>query len=439
MVTQKMSINKTLPVLLLLLIILAWPGCLGAVESSPVFNVISISGAITPPAAEYITQNISEAGKEGADGLIILLDTPGGLDLAMRDIAKGILSAPIPVFVYVYPSGARAASAGVIITVAAHVAGMAPGTNIGAAHPVGLGGGGGDKTMMEKVANDAAAYVRSIAKIRGRNEEWVEKAVRISASITAEEALKNGVIDYVATDVQQLLKMADGKQVLVGDKKKTLKTTGAILKERKMGARHRILTTLSDPNIAYILFLVGLAGLYFEFSTPGAILPGVVGGISLIMAFFAMQTLPVNYAAVMLILFGIVLFIAEIKVVSHGILTIGGLVSLAAGSLMLFDSPDPALRVSLEVLIPTLTIISLFFVGVIRLVIKAQMRKKYTGKEGMIGAEGKTVTKVHEEGSVMVKGEYWTAWSDLPLEEGTLVRVIQIEGLKLKVEKQKQK
>jgi membrane-bound serine protease (ClpP class) len=293
--------------------------------------------------------------------------------------------------------------------------------------------------MMEKVANDAAAYVRSIAKIRGRNEEWVEKAVRISASITAEEALKNGVIDYVAADVQQLLKLADGKQVLVGDKKIVLKTSGAILKERKMGARHRILTTLSDPNIAYILFLVGLAGLYFEFSTPGAILPGVVGGISLIMAFFAMQTLPVNYAAVMLILFGIVLFIAEIKVVSHGILTVGGIVSLAVGSLMLFDSPDPALRVSLGVLIPTLTIISLFFVGVISLVIKAQMRKKYTGKEGMIGAEGKTVTKVHDEGSVMVRGEYWTAWSDLPLEEGTLVRVIKIDGLKVKVEKQEQK
>ncbi len=438
MVMKKMSINKRLMVLLLLLIVFVWPCCLGAAEPSPVFNVISISGAITPPAAEYITQNISEAEKEGAYGLIILLDTPGGLDLAMRDIAKGILNASIPVFVYVSPSGARAASAGVIITVAAHVAGMAPGTNIGAAHPVGIGGGG-DKTMMEKVANDAAAYVRSIAKIRGRNEEWVEKAVRISASITAEEALKNGVIDYVAMDVQQLLKLANGKQVLVGDKKIILKTSGGILKERKMGARHRILTTLSDPNIAYILFLVGLAGLYFEFSTPGAILPGVVGGISLIMAFFAMQTLPVNYAAVLLILFGIVLFIAEIKVVSHGILTVGGIVSLAVGSLMLFDSPDPALRVSLGVLIPTLTIISLFFVGVISLVIKAQMRKKYTGKEGMIGAVGKTVTKVHEEGKVMVKGEYWGAYSDAPLEEGTGVQVIKIDGLKVKVEKQELK
>ncbi len=436
--------KKTLPgrllrILLLLLIAFALPCSLGAAAGPPVFHVISINDAITTPAAEYITQNISEAGKEGAYGMIILLDTPGGLDLSMRDIAKGILNAPVPVFVYVSPSGARAASAGVIITVAAHVAGMAPGTNIGAAHPVGLGGGGGDKTMMEKVANDAAAYVRSIAKIRGRNEEWVEKAVRISASITAEEALKNGVIDYVATDVPQLLKLADGKEVLVGDQKMILKTAGAILKERKMGLRHRILTTLSDPNIAYIFLLVGLAGLYFEFSTPGAILPGVVGGISLIMAFFAMQTLPVNYAAVLLILFGIVLFIAEIKAVSHGILTVGGIVSLAVGSLMLFDSPDPSLRVSLTVLIPTLTIISLFFIGFISLVIKAQMRKKHTGKEGMIGAIGKTVTKVHEEGTVMVKGEYWAASSDTPLAEGTRVRVVRIDNLKVEIERQEQK
>jgi membrane-bound serine protease (ClpP class) len=438
MIMKKTLLGKPLRILLLLLIA-AWAPCsLGAAAGPPVFHVISMTGAITPPAAEYITQNISESVKEGAYGMVILLDTPGGLDLSMRDIAKAILNAPIPVFVYVYPSGARAASAGVIITVAAHVAAMAPGTNIGAAHPVGLGGGG-DKTMMEKVANDAAAYVRSIAKIRGRNEEWVEKAVRISASITAEEALKNGVIDYVATDVQQLLKLADGKEVLVGDKKMILQTAGATMKERKMGLRHRILTTLSDPNIAYILFLVGLAGLYFEFSTPGVILPGVVGGISLILAFFAMQTLPVNYAAVLLILFGIVLFIAEIKVVSHGILTIGGIVSLAVGSLMLFDSPEPSLRVSLTVLIPTLTIISLFFIGVISLVIKAQMRKKHTGKEGMIGMIGKTVTKLHEEGTVMVKGEYWAAASDTPLAEGTRVRIIQLDNLKVKVEKEEHK
>lgn len=437
-----MSKRRILPWILkaslLLCLLLSLP-CPGAAADNPVFHQITVNGAITPPVAEFILQHIAAAGKEGADGLIILLDTPGGLDLAMRDIAKGILNSPVPVLVYVYPSGARAASAGVIITVAAHVAAMAPGTNIGAAHPVGLGGGGGDKTMMEKVANDAAAYVRSIAKIRDRNEDWVEKAVRKSESITAEEALKNNVIDYVATDIRHLLAQAEGKQVVVGDKKKILKTVGAELREKKMGHRQRILTTLSDPNIAYILFLLGLAGLYFEFSHPGAILPGVVGGISLILAFFAMQTLPVNYAAVLLILFGIILFIAEIKVISHGILTVGGIISLAAGSLMLFDSPDPALRVSLEVLVPTLTIVSLFFVGVIYLVIKAQVRKRHTGKEGMIGAEGKAVTDIGAEGKVMVKGEYWSAYSDVPLKEGTKITVLQVEGLKVKVAASKEK
>ncbi|MCX7634684.1 MAG: ATP-dependent Clp protease proteolytic subunit, partial [Syntrophales bacterium] len=289
-------------------------------ESPPHFQVITVSGAITPPAAEYVLKNINEAAREGRSGLIVLLDTPGGLDLAMRDIAKGILNAPLPVIVFVYPSGARAASAGVIITVAAHVAAMAPGTNIGAAHPVALGFGGGDKTMMKKVENDAAAYARGIAKQRGRNEDWVEKAVRRSESITAEEALKHRVIDFVAADVNQLLAQADGREVRVGEKKVILKTKGAVLTEVKMGVRQRILTALSDPNIAYILFLLGLAGLYFEFSHPGVILPGVVGGISLILAFFAMQPLPVNYAGILLIIFAIILFIAEMKVVSHGIL-----------------------------------------------------------------------------------------------------------------------
>ncbi len=431
--------NIMLKILPALCLVIFWPFTWAMAEQAPVYHQITVNGAITPPAAEFVLQNIAAAGREGADGLIILLDTPGGLDLSMRDIAKGILNASVPVIVYVYPSGARAASAGVIITVAAHVAAMAPGTNIGAAHPVGLGGGGGDKTMMAKVANDAAAYVRSIAKIRERNEDWVEKAVRVSASITAEEALKHRVIDYVASDIRHLLSQAEGKTVLVGDRKKVLKTAGATLKEIKMGHRQRILTTLSDPNIAYILFLLGLAGLYFEFSHPGAILPGVVGGISLILAFFAMQTLPVNYAAVLLILFGIILFIAEIKVVSHGILSVGGIISLAAGSLMLFDSPDPALRVSLEVLIPTLTIVSLFFLGVIYLVIKAQVRKKHTGKEGMIGAEGKAVTDIDDEGKALVKGEYWGAYSDMPLKEGTRITVVKVDGLRIKVAASKDK
>jgi membrane-bound serine protease (ClpP class) len=367
--------------------------------------------------------------------LILRLDTPGGLDLAMRDIAKGILNAPLPVIVYVAPSGARAASAGVIITVAAHIAVMAPGTNIGAAHPVALGiGGGMDKTMSKKVENDAVAYVRGIANKRARNEEWVEKAVRKSESITAEEALRLKVIDFVATDLNRLLEQANGREVVLPKGKKVLKTKGAVLNEKIMGVRQKVLSALSDPNIAYILLLIGLAGLYFEFSTPGVILPGVIGGIALIMAFFAMQTLPVNYAGVALILFSIILFIAEIKVISHGILTIGGIVSLAIGSLMLFQAPDPSLRVSWSVLIPAVTITSLFFIVVIAIAVKAQLRPRQSGQEGMRGEEGLAITDIHEGGKVLIHGEHWNAISDVPVTKGSKIRVIRVEHLKVRIE-----
>jgi membrane-bound serine protease (ClpP class) len=407
-----------------------------AEDKKPVYNVITVSAAITPPIAEYILQSMEDAAKTGADGLIIRLDTPGGLDLAMRDIAKGLLNAPLPVMVYVSPAGARAASAGVIITIAAHIAAMAPGTNIGAAHPVAIGFGGGDanKTMMEKVENDAVAYAVGIANKRGRNAEWVEKAVRESQSITAEEALRVRVIDIIADDLDQLLKQADGRIIALAAGEKALKTQGAILQEKTMGTRLKILAALSDPNIAYVLFLLGLAGLYFEFSHPGAILPGIVGGISLILAFFSMQTLPVNYAGILLILFSVALFIAEIKIVSQGLLTIGGIISMVMGSLLLFDSPDPALRVSLKVMIPALVIISLFFAGIMSLVLKAQMRKRQSGMEGMIGAQGEAVTDVHEMGKVFVQGEYWNAWSDRAVEKGTKIRVVEVKSLKLKIE-----
>jgi len=408
---------------------------LPAADKVPVFDVITVSAAITPPIAEYIVQSIGEAAKSGAEGLIIRLDTPGGLDLAMRDIAKGILNAPVPVIVYVAPSGARAASAGVIITVSAHIAAMAPGTNIGAAHPVGLGiGGGMDKTMSQKVENDAVAYVKGIAKKRGRNENWVEKAVRKSESITAEEAFRLKVVDFVATDMNQLLTQVDGREVSLVAGKKILKAKGAALNEKKMGTRQKVLSAISDPNIAYILLLVGLAGLYFEFAHPGVILPGVIGGISLILAFFAMQTLPVNYAGVGLIIFSIILFIAEIKVVSHGILTIGGIISLVFGSLMLFQTPDLSLRVSWSVLIPAVTVTSFFFIAIITLALKAQLRPKLGGKEGMVGEEGTAVTDVFEEGKVLIHGEYWSAVSDVPVAMGTKVRVIRVEHLKIRIE-----
>jgi membrane-bound serine protease (ClpP class) len=410
----------------------------GAEEKNPVFNVITVDGIITAPTAKYIAGSIDEAKKDNAEGLIILLDTPGGLDTAMRDIAKSILNAPVPVIVFVSPSGARAASAGVIITEAAHIAAMAPGTNIGAAHPVSIGIGGSaedkDKTMSRKIENDAAAYVRSIAATRGRSEEWVENAVRKSESITAEEALKLHVIDFVAPDVEKLLIAIDQKEVtLIGGKKK-ISTKNAVINNKKKGTRQGILSAISDPNISYILLLIGLAGLYFELSTPGAILPGVIGGISLLLAFFGLSTLPVNYTGILMIIFGVILFIAEIKVMSHGILTVGGVISLIMGSLFLFDTKDPALRISLQVLIPAILVASGFFIVVIWLAVKAQMRKHFTGTEAMIGAEAEAATDIKDEGKVFLEGEYWKAFSKEPVKKGAKVRVVKVEGLSLIVE-----
>lgn len=415
----------------------------GAQEKNPVFNVITVDGVITSPTSKYIASSIEEAKKDNAEGLIILLDTPGGMDTAMRDIAKSILNAPLPVIVFVYPSGARAASAGVIITEAAHIAAMAPGTNIGAAHPVSIGIGGPtgdkDKTMSEKIENDAAAYARSIAKTRGRSEEWVEKAVRKSESITAEEALKLKVIDYVAPDIDKLLAAIDQKEVTLAGGKKKISTKNAVINNKKMGTRQGILAAISDPNISYILLLVGLAGLYFELSTPGAILPGVIGGISLLLAFFGLSTLPVNYTGILLILFGVILFIAEIKVMSHGMLTVGGVVSLVLGSLLLFDTPEPALRLSFQVLIPAVLVASGFFIVVVWLAVKAQMRKHFSGTEAMIGAEAEVVKDIDNEGEVFLMGEYWKATSDQPIKKGAKARVVKLEGLKLLVEEIKNK
>lgn len=421
-------------VLLMVLVSLAFTASIRAEEKAPVFDVVTVSSAITPPVAEYVIKSIDEAARSGASGVVILLDTPGGLDLAMRDIIKSILNARLPVIVYVHPSGARAASAGAIITIAANVAAMAPGTNIGAAHPVGIGLGKMDETMLKKVENDAAAYARGIALKRGHNVEWIEKAVRKSESITAEEALRMRVIDYLAPDVRSLLDAMDGRQVTLESGRVRMKTKGAALNYKTMGFRERILITISDPNIAYLLMLVGLAGLYFEFSHPGAILPGVVGGISLILAFFALQTLPVNYAGVLLIILAVILFIAEIKVVSHGVLTIGGIISLILGSLILYESPDPALRVSLSVMIPAIAVISLFFVAVITLALKAQLRRPVTGREGMIGKTGVAVTAVHREGKVLIDGEYWNATSERSIEDGKTIKVLGLKGLSLVIE-----
>jgi len=428
--------TRAAAVAVLLILVFPFSAVLSAEKggNGSVFDVITIDATITPPIAAYIERSIQDSAKANSAGLVILLDTPGGLDLAMREIVKSILNSPLPVIVFVHPSGARAASAGALITISAHIAAMAPGTNVGAAHPVAVGFGQMDETMAKKVENDAVAYGRGIARKKNRSEEWIERAIRKSESTPAEEALKQGVVDYVAPDLNDLLRQMDGKNVSLPSGEVTLGTKDARINHKKMGIRDSVLKTISDPNIAYLLFLVGLAGLYFEFSNPGAVVPGVVGGISLILAFFALQTLSVNYAGVLLILFAIVLFIAEIKVVSHGILTIGGIIALVLGSLMLYDAPDPALRVSLSVMIPAVAVMSIFFVSVITLAIRAQMRRPKTGREGMIGQRGTAVTDIAEDGKALVQGEYWNAFSRASVAKGSEIRVVALEGLKLEVE-----
>ena len=282
--------------------------------------VIEMEGPINPGSAIYLTRGLQEAIKQGAALAVIRLDTPGGLASSMRTIVKEILNSPIPVVVYVGPKGAGAASAGVMITVAGHIAAMAPGTNIGAAHPVTAGGKDIEETMSEKVVNDMASYARGIAENKGKNGEWVEKAIRESVSITAEEALENNVIDLVAKDIDELLQLLDGREVSLPGGKITLKTADLKKVYYHPGFRDKILRTISDPNIAYILMMIGLAGVYFELAHPGAIFPGVIGAISLILAFFSFQTLPVNYAGLLLIILAIIFFIAEVKVASYGIL-----------------------------------------------------------------------------------------------------------------------
>ncbi len=396
--------------------------------------VLTIQGVINPVSAEYIERGIHLSNTHRARALVIELDTPGGLDTSMRKIIKSINQSAVPVVVYVFPSGARAASAGVFITMAAHVAAMAPGTNIGAAHPVGVGGKM-DKTMVEKATNDAVAYIKSIAERRGRNKKWAEKAVRKSVSVTAKEAVKLGVVDLIANNLNDLLEKIDGKTVETASGKVKLKTKGIPVKSVPMGLRLKILGIISDPNIAYILMLLGFYGLFFELTSPGAIFPGVFGAICLILAFYSFQTLPVNYAGLLLIILSIILFVLEIKITSHGILTIGGIISMIIGSLMLFKSPGPFFRLSLYLIVPAALATALFFTITFSLAFKAWRRKPVTGSEGLVGLEGVAHTDIHEEGMALVRGEYWQAFSDEPIKKGEKIRIEQVKGLKIKVKR----
>ncbi|MEW6570605.1 MAG: nodulation protein NfeD [Nitrospirota bacterium] len=397
--------------------------------------VITISGVINPVAAEYIGKSIKRANEQKVEALIIELDTPGGLETSMRKIVKDIIGSEVPVVVFVSPSGSRAASAGAFITLAAHIAAMAPGTNIGAAHPVGLGEKM-DKTMIEKATNDAAAYIKSIAERRGKNVKWAEDAVRKSISATESEALKENVIDLVVSDLNALLSEIDGKKVQTILGERVLNTKGAKIIREEMGIRHKILNLISDPNIAYILMLLGFYGLFFELTNPGSLFPGIIGGICLILAFYAFQTLPVNYAGLLLIILAIILFILEVKIVSHGILTIGGIIAMIIGSLMLFESPAPFMKLSLSIILPAVVITALFFSLTLGLAFKAYKRKPVTGVEGLIAEKGIADTDITRDGGmVLLHGERWSAYSDEPISRGEKIVVEAVSGLKVKVRK----
>lgn len=402
--------------------------------------VIIIEGTINPSSAEFIQRSIDQSAGQNADCLIIQLNTPGGLLQSTREIVTSMLESKVPTVVYVAPSGAHAGSAGVFITMAANFAAMAPGTNIGAAHPVSTEGKM-DSVMSEKVTNDAAAFIRTIAEKRKRNLTWAEEAVRKSQAITETEALKQNVIDLIAKNTDDLLNQIDGRTVVIKEDTITMHTKGARIETLEMGWAEKLLDLLSDPNIAYILFLLGMYGLMFELYNPGSIFPGIVGVISLILAFYTMHTLPINYAGLALMIFGIILFLLEIKIVSHGMLAIGGAVSLFLGSIMLIRTPSVLEFVELSwvVIIVSVAISTFFFVFLLGLGLKVQRKKPTTGIEGLIGEIGETITPLDPEGTVRVHGEFWKAEViGGSLEKGMPIRVVEIQNLKLKVEQAKQ-
>tara|TARA_B100001964_G_C14181196_1_gene576347 strand:+ start:222 stop:1478 length:1257 start_codon:yes stop_codon:yes gene_type:complete len=415
---------------------MAWPSSVFALDD---IIVIKINGAINPVVAEFVTDEIDQANVSSAELIVIQMDTPGGLDTSMRQIIKGIESSNIPVASFVSPGGSRAASAGTFITIASHIAVMEPGTNIGAAHPVNLMGGGGEsgqaKTMEEKVVNDAAAYIRSLAELRGRNAQWAELSVRNSVSISAEEAQRLAVIDLVAVNLNSLVLALDKREVKIKKGSVVLSTVGKNILFKEMNRRQRILDIISNPNITYILMMLGLVGLYLELSNPGLILPGVIGAISMILALYAMQTLPINYAGLMLIILGAVLFIAEINMMSYGLLSVSGAISIFLGSIMLIDSDDPAMQISRAVLYPTLGMTLLVTTGTIYLAARSSQLRTSTGLEGLVGEAGVVKETLNPQGRVLVHGEIWNAESDVTISEGEKVVVESVAGLTTKVRK----
>lgn len=397
--------------------------------------VVTLDDNIQPASLRYLQRGIDAARSGGAVLTIIELNTPGGLLASLRQMTTAITGATTPVVVYVTPSGGQAASAGFFLLMAADVAAMAPGTNTGAAHPVGPQGEDLQKTISEKIANDAAALARSLAQARGRPEEWAEKAVRESASFTAAEALEKKIIDLVAIDRGELLKKLDGMEVKRFDGRVvTLKLDAPEIIPVEPNAADKLLSVIAHPNIAFLLFLAGIAGIGFELTHPGAIVPGVVGGLCLLLGLFALSVLPINYVGILLMLLAIVFFVLEVKVTSYGLLTIAGLVSFVFGALMLIDSPIPAMRVGLEVILPSALLIAGLVLFLLNRVLNVHRRRPLTGQEGMVGEEGRVVVALDPVGKIFVHGEYWEAVAPRSLALGERVRVVKVHGDRLEVE-----
>ncbi len=413
----------------------------GALAQTPTVYSAEVDSIIHPVSAEFMIEVMNRADASKAELVVFVLRTPGGLVDSTRAIVTRMLAAKTPVAIWVGPSGSRAASAGFILTIAADIAAMAPGTHIGAAHPVAGGGQPMDETMSKKAAEDVAAYVRTLASKRHRNTDLAAKAVIESRAFTEDEALsaQPPIIDFIANDVPDLLKKLDGRSIQRFDgSSRTLHTSSAAVTSIAMTGRQRILSAIAHPNIAYILMSLGMLGLTIELWTPGAVLPGVVGGLSLLLAFFALQVLPVNYTGLLLMLFGLVLLALEIKVTSFGLLTVGGVVSLILGSMMLFDSPAPELQLSLSLVFSIVVGFTAIAIFLVRLALKSQRIPPVTGVEGMVNEPGAALTAIQpgEPGSVMVRGEVWRAIADEPLTRDDRIRVVRVEGLTLTVRKE---
>ena len=405
-----------------------------AAPAKPV-HLLTYEGIINPVSSELFLNAIANAEKVDASALIIQLDTPGGLDTSMRDIVKAVIASQVPVIVHVFPSGGRAASAGVFIMLSAHLSAMSPGTNMGAAHPVAMGGQTMDAETKKKVENDAAAYIRSIAEQRGRDSQWAEDAVRKSVSVTEKEALALKLIDFIANDITDLLKQIDGRSVMTAKGTVVLSTAGAQIIKNEISLRHKILKVISDPNVAYILMMLGTTGLIAELYSPGLLFPGVLGAICLILAFYSFQTLPVTGAGLLLILLSVVLLIAETMTPSFGVLAMGGVTALLIGSLMLFDSPLPALRVSPSVLFATIIPIVIIFVFIVKVTWQTRHSLPTTKEEDLIGQIGVAQGNLAPTGTIKIQGELWQAETDDTVLAGEAVEVIKRTGLTLRVKK----